>query len=346
MALRLMDGFDVYNAVGDLTAGGRWDTNGAGAIGTGGRFGGRCLTTNQVGTTSKNYGANDGTIFVTVAHLYNGSLPGTTLMDGYIQLRDGLSTPQVTIGFHRDGSISVRTGGTGGAAVATFPGAFAGTVWNGWTFKVLIHDTTGEVHIRKDGAASDTFSATGINTRGGSSNNYANTITLGGLSAGSASRFDDLAVYSADGAAPNDWLGDRRVETLVPNADTAQKDFSRSTGTNNFALVDELPQNGDTDYVFSSTVGAKDLYSFGSMSSTPQSIDAVQAVMLARKTDAGTRNAQLRVKSGGTEVGGVDTPLASTYQYQTRLDLTDPNTGVAWTQAAVNAIQAGPLVTA
>jgi hypothetical protein len=52
------------------------------------------------------------------------------------------------------------------------------------------------------------------------------------------------------------------------------------------------------------------------------------------------------VKSGATEVGGTDTALSTSYGWLTRVDTTDPNTGVAWTAAAVNALQVGAKVTA
>ena len=68
--------------------------------------------------------------------------------------------------------------------------------------------------------------------------------------------------------------------------------------------------------------------------------------MYAKKSDAGTRNAQLRVKSGATEVGGTDTAINTVYTWLNRVDTVDPNTGAAWTASAINALQIGPKVTA
>jgi hypothetical protein len=68
--------------------------------------------------------------------------------------------------------------------------------------------------------------------------------------------------------------------------------------------------------------------------------------MLAKKSDAGSRNAQIRMKSGATEVGGTDTAMNTVYAWLNRVDTTDPNTGAAWTASAINALQIGPKVTA
>jgi hypothetical protein len=68
--------------------------------------------------------------------------------------------------------------------------------------------------------------------------------------------------------------------------------------------------------------------------------------MFAKKSDSGSRQGQVRVKSSSTEVGGTDTVLSTTYAWLNRVDTTDPNTSAAWTASAVNALQVGPKVTA
>jgi hypothetical protein len=100
--------------------------------------------------------------------------------------------------------------------------------------KVVINNTTGSITVRKDGATSDTWSATGVNTRGGTASNYANKVgVVSGSGSAVSSYFNDLLFYSGSGAAPNTWIGDVRALQLLPNADTAQRDFSRSTGSTN-----------------------------------------------------------------------------------------------------------------
>jgi hypothetical protein len=118
------------------------------------------------------------------------------------------------------------------------------------------------------------------------------------------------------------------------------------TVTSNATLVDEAAQDGDATYVYSSTNGHEDLYDLADLAATPTSIVGVQSRMFAKKSDSGTRNGQIRVKSGGTEVGGTDTALSTSYTWLNKVDTVDPNTSAAWTASAVNALQVGPKVTA
>lgn len=152
--------------------------------------------------------------------------------------------------------------------------------------------------------------------------------------------FDDYYICNT----ATEHKGDCRVETLMPNADTATKDFGRSTGTDNFALVDEKPENGDTDYLTAATVGNKDLYDCGNLSSTPSAIHAVQTEMFARKDDAVARAVRVNIKSGATTSNGATKAMATTYTVSRNLLLVDPNTSAAWAAAAVNAAQIGPEV--
>ena len=66
-----------------------------------------------------------------------------------------------------------------------------------------------------------------------------------------------------------------------------------------------------------------------------------------QKSDAGTRTAAMQLKSGATIVASPTLTL-TTFRLAVawRMDLTDPNTGAAWTAAAVNTAQIGPTVVA
>ena len=71
-------------------------------------------------------------------------------------------------------------GGVKRNVLSTYSSAFSGSgVWTAFEFEITINNTTGAWHVRKDGATSDSFSASSLNTRGGTANNYANKIALG-----------------------------------------------------------------------------------------------------------------------------------------------------------------------
>lgn len=115
----------------------------------------------------------------------------------------------------------------------------------------------------------------------------------------------------------------------------------------NCDAVGEFQEDGSTSYVYSSTVGQNDLYNIGSITTTPVNILGVVTRGYFQKSDAGTRNCTVQVKSGSTTVQGTSTALpAGSWQWISRTDLTDPATSAAWTATGVNNLQIGPVVVA
>src|SRR4030095_1511912 len=346
MAWIVGDGFDYYGAGADV-ARSVWDSMAntpAFITGANTRFGvGQGLGSLKSVVLTKTIGTNEATLYVTLAFYHIGVLSGTN-PDYYVVFRDG-ATAQCTVVFESSGNIVLKSGIQTGTVLATYTGAFAQDVWTHFQVRVVISNTAGSMTVRKNGQSSDTYaSATTLNTRGGTANNYANVLALGALS--NFVRIDDVLCYSGSGAAPNDWVGDIRAITLMPTADTAQKQFAVFPSGTNAGAVDEPLANSDTDYVFDSVVGHEDLYDMANLSVTPAAVIGVVSKVFIKKSDAGARSGMLRVRSGATDVNGTDTVLSSTYTYLSRVDTTDPATGVAWTPTAVNALQLGQKVTA
>ena len=110
-------------------------------------------------------------------------------------------------------------------------------------------------------------------------------------------------------------------------------------------FVSEAQQDGTTSYVYDSTVGHADLYGIAPLSGTPASTVAVTTRGFLQKSDAGTRNAAVQLKSGGTTVQSTSTALSTSFTWLWRTDTNDPNTGSAWSAVAVNNCAIGPIVT-
>jgi hypothetical protein len=115
--------------------------------------------------------------------------------------------------------------------------------------------------------------------------------------------------------------------------------------TTNYSETNEVPPGGDLSCVTSSTVGAEDRYSFGSLSSTPSNIAGVKVSAMLRKTDVGARTITIQLKSGSTEVTGSSQSPAVSYAYYSSYQDTDPNTSAAWTASGVNSVTAGTKIT-
>jgi hypothetical protein len=117
------------------------------------------------------------------------------------------------------------------------------------------------------------------------------------------------------------------------------------TTTISTEFVSEVLQDASTSYVSDSTVGHADLYNIAAIGSTPASVIAVTTRGMFEKSDAGARNAAVQLKSGATTVQSTPSSLNTSWGWLWRTDAVDPATGAAWTAAAVNAAQIGPIIT-
>lgn len=235
MAYIVGDGFDLYNVFTEAGANNTPWTYADGNtsrvnLSTTSRFGyGKSMSiefsnTGEILRSSGN--SNEQVWFVTFAYMCLSSTFGGST---YCQLQDGVGVPQFTIVFNVvSRNFEFRRGGTAGTLVATWSLGFVYNSFDHYQFKITIHGSTGSILARKNGAASNTFAATGLNTQA-TANAYANGISFGSMAATSTQYWDDIFVYSGSGVAPNDWVGDIRAYQMQPTLDTAQKDWTLYT---------------------------------------------------------------------------------------------------------------------
>jgi hypothetical protein len=207
--------------------------------------------------------------------------------------------------------------------------------WNYLEVELTRHASTGAVTVYLNGTAILTL--TGQNL-GASS---IDMINMQGQNDGVTMHLDDM--YLTNTAAK---LGECRVDTLRPSAETADQDWTPSTGTNNAANVDDSTYDNDTTYNSASVAGDLDIYDVSNLLFTPTSVVAVQTLLNVRKDDATFRSVRSKVRSGGTDGNGATRTLGTSYQVYADIYPNDPNTGSAWAVAAVNAAQLGVEVIA
>lgn len=131
------------------------------------------------------------------------------------------------------------------------------------------------------------------------------------------------------------FLGDLRCYDLRPNADTAQADWTPSTGSDHYAVVDETPPN-DADYLSTTTDGAADELELSDFDASDKVPKAVVAWVRAKADDAVGASLKIGLDSGGTD----DTEtvaLSTAWEYYSHTMDEDPNTGSEWTDAGVDA---------
>jgi hypothetical protein len=141
-----------------------------------------------------------------------------------------------------------------------------------------------------------------------------------------------------------DWVGELKSALLLPAADHAVA-FTPSAGSDNYAMVNQAAQDGDTTYVYSDNPGGEDLYEFSDL--PPGLIPlAATVVMVARKDDVDARALQMRAEQGGIgyDVGsqfGLSTTYPSGVLEGQFVTLTQSPGGAAWDRDILNGIKWG-----
>lgn len=234
------------------------------------------------------------------------------------------------------GLVQAIRGLATGTVLATSSQAMVIGQTHHWEFKVVLHATTGIAEVRRDGVVVATFTGNTINSGAGTMD----AVSIGDISnanAGFDAYFDD---YWIDDAAYN---GDLRVGVILPTGAGNTTGLTPSSGSN-YAVVNEALQNGDTGYVSSSTVSAKDTYAYADLPANAATVKAVMAAPIARKEDAGARYVCAVARSGGADYDGSALSLGTTYEAQAQIWNTNPATSAAWTVAEVNAAEFGVKV--
>lgn len=208
--------------------------------------------------------------------------------------------------------------------------------------KAKIDNSTGSYTLKIDGSTE--LTASGIDTQA-SGNASADRLRIAVGNNSFNSNWDDLYLLDDSGSAPlNDFLGDVRCTSLLPNGAGNYTQWTPSTGSN-FQVVDETAPNDDTDYNSDSTVGHKDTYTFQDLTGTG-TVYAVQSHLWARKDDAGTRQIAPLLRSGGSDNTGTTVSLSTSYAYYNQIYETNPITAAVWTVSDVNGLEAGAVVIA
>lgn len=335
MTLLFADSFDHYNT-SQLAR--KWDgvSSANCTIASGGRNGTNCYQPIGGCFLTKNLTANAGTIIV------GGAIKLATAVDQsyYLKLMDN-TTVQTMFFINTDGSISAYNG-SGTLLGSSAPGVLTTpfSVYNYVEVKVLFHASAGTVEIRVNGSSTPVLNLTGKVTAV-SGNAYINRVQLARdqPNANMMVMWDDFYICDTAGSTNNTFLGDTRVECVLPSGAGNSAQFTASAGSN-YQCVDENPANDDTDYVSSSNVGDKDTYAMTNLSSTSGTVKAVCVTSVDRKDDSGARTHSHVVRLSGSEsTGTAFSPTTSYSVHQTPFE-TKPGGG-AWTITDVNNAEAG-----
>jgi hypothetical protein len=328
MSLLWVDGFEGYGPSGDPTTllgyrgYGTSQTNHSSI--TTGRITGYCISANDIyspGFSTPSLTINP-TLIAGIAFKLNNGYITIQFMDNTI---NGIG---VTI---NQTSIVIKLGTT---TISTTSLTLTTLTWFYAEVKVFCHATAGTVEVRLNG--STIVSLTGINTKN-SYDDYNNVI----YTELHYAWLDDYYICDGSGLTVNDFQGFCRVVGLLPNADTLTEQWSTSTGTDHYALVDENPPN-TTDYVYSGTQGQTDLYIYPPLPAAIGPIIGLQVATQSKVFSGTGAIVEAPITSYGVTDAGTDAIVKSTtYSDMRRISITDPSTGLPWTAAGLSAAQIG-----
>lgn len=131
-----------------------------------------------------------------------------------------------------------------------------------------------------------------------------------------------------------DWVGDKGCYYLPTNADTAEADWTLSTGATGYTLLDETTPN-DADYIADTTGAARSIFGVAALPGNVAEVIAMMPVIRARKEESGSVTLRGGVVVGASESYTPDASPSTTFAYMTPGPKTiDPDTGVAWANDA------------
>ena len=295
-------------------------------------------TTARTGNRSIRIGAfiSGGNLTKTLASSYGSlsvALGGyiTSGSGGRVQLLDSAGAIQMTVELASSGTVSVYRGSETGTLLGS-GGTLTFGSWFHIELDVTVHDSTGAVNVYLNGAS--IISVSGVDTK--------NTAIAGAKSVKFTGPSNNNAYFYIDDVVISDTfaqIGAGIVQTLYPTGAGATTQWTPSAGAN-YAAVDETTGDGDTTYVSTSTVNQIDTYTFGDLNANSGTVLAVAVNTVGRADAGGSPQVTAVLRPGSTDRLGTGVTQTATYANGQSIWETNPDGG-SWTEAAVNASEAG-----
>lgn len=272
----------------------------------------------RAGFYMKSAGQSSGTPYLFVVSSATGRLMGLKIVSG-------------------EARVTLEVGGSNQGTTANY---FPDGDGHHWGVDVKVHSTAGWVRVYRDGVEVLAFS-------GNTGDADIAAVKFGNDAAAYLAQYtyyDDMYIDVSNAAEPTAPPAYRFLWAAA-NGNGSHSDWMRSDGdqVDNYALVDEAVQNGDTDYVYASAAALVDSYAMGDVTVPPGYVcTAVCPYPIARKTGAGNVQLAAFVRSGSATATGTAVGLDTSYAPKlfTRFEV-DPATGAAWTQGGLNGMECG-----
>jgi hypothetical protein len=340
MTLRFVEGFEVDRSTGyharKYASASSMDTYGTG------RLHGFALTTSSANWTTRSLGSqNTWTIGIGMLH-FNATVSASTTPQ--IIIRRGVNE-QLRLEFEKGVGNTFHFKVMRGSTSLGVTSDFTALNWHYFEFEVTIDPVNGAFEFRENGLV-DLIDAGPVNT---ADDGVAGADVFDWQINNSNFRVDDIYILDDQGSINNTFLGDSVVEGRLPTGDGFLSQWTPVDPAGaHWANLDDaaaFPEPGTTSnnsIIETSTISNIDLLTFSALTFITGQIHVVQLMAHAKLDVAGTRTARHKIRSGGSNFDGSSFVVNST-AFQTFFDLveTDPNTGVKWTIANLNAAEFG-----
>ncbi len=211
--------------------------------------------------------------------------------------------------------------------------------WYWLSGKLKIHDTTGIADLYINDVLE--LSNSNVDTLNGPEEALVVAVGFASHSGVGSSLFIDGLVVSDDSAGENDYVPvDGRVDCHKPNADGNSSQWSRSTGSLQYATIDDADPDGDTTYNSTSTLNARDTVGVENFLNPGATIFWVQVDLISRKDDIGTCQISPVVRIDGVDYVGDAKSPGQVYSKQRQSYDVMPNSNV-WAEDKFNLMQVG-----
>ena len=315
MSIIFIDGFDNYQVASE-----KWtDGNGASGndlTGTKARTGIGCAVVAGVLSPSYAFGSTAGPIYagaaMMVTSISSGGKPVSFRQGGNIIC---------SINIQPDGSVNIRSSG-GFSSPSSAPNLVQNNTYAYFELSCALVGNVVTATARINGFVV----LTGVTYSVGGSTDI-DSLYPEGPGGGATGYLDDLYICNGLGSVNNGFLGAVRIYTGVPVSDATPLDWTPSTGTTHYSLVNEIPPDNGSTYVSDNVVSDVDQY-FHATGSPPSGVKilAVQHDIDLNIAESGSR--QVSSCINGTPHGAAT--LTTTFHIYTEPYDVNPVTGIGW----------------
>lgn len=253
----------------------------------------------------------------------------------FMRISDTFNNQMCCLTIATTGAIRLRDA-AGTTLFSSAAGVIAAGTWNHVEAKFTFANSDGECEVRVNEVT--VIDVTDVAIGAPAAAEQFAWQDAAGLNGFSNWYIDDLVLWDDLGTENTDFLGDCSVFTHMPNADTAQADWTKSTGSVGYVIIDDIPP--DADYLQASVAGDRSDFEMPTFAVGNVSlVKAVQRFSLVLKASAGTATFRQGIRSDGVDGdGAVHSPTTTGGYYNDVFNL-NPDGNVPWDVPAVEDLQ-------